>query len=178
MGWIFLIGVILLLGLTFLLEFLLNSTSKKEIKDDNYVTRTYAPKRRIITSLIFTIVTSLSFVIFSLIFIITEQDLDIGFWFGWTFGSLFVISIPMIILLISLFDYEIIKSDKIMVNRLFGKRRKEIYYSEILKYKYEFNQIMVLDKNNKVLFFVADSRIGIKSIVNELNYHGIFRDSY
>ena len=86
---------------------------------------------------------------------------------------MFFIFIPLILLLICINDYEVIRTDGIIIHRIF--KTKFVKYEEIKKYKYSFNQLTVYDKSEKIIFFIADNRVGIKSIIKELEYHGINR---
>ena len=61
----------------------------------------------------------------------------------------------------------------IYVHRIFFK--KFIKFSELSSYSYSFNQLTVFNKNDEPVIFVADMRIGLKSLITELEYHGIFK---
>ena len=173
MGWFFLVGSILIFSIVYLLEFLFFSVSKKEEKEDLFIDRTHAPKRRTITSLIITVSLVILFVTGLLVILLTEQDCDLGFWIVFTLSGLFIISIPLILLLICINDYEVIRTDGIIIHRIF--KTKFVKYEEMKKYKYSFNQLTVYDKSEKIIFLIADNRVGIKSIIKELEYHGINR---
>ena len=43
----------------------------------------------------------------------------------------------------------------------------EISYDEIENYTYSLNQLTVYGANDKVLFFVADMRVGLSSLIKE-----------
>lgn len=170
MGWIFLIGAIVLFLLAFGLEYLFYSTTKKESQKQS-VTKTHAPIKRTVTSLVITVVLCVTFVNGAVAFILSNQTLEIAFWLGYTFGGLFCISIPFMLFLICTHDYEIIAADSIIVNRLFG--RKAIKYSDISHFRYSLNQLTVYDKNDFVLFYVGDVRIGLNSLIQALEKHGV-----
>jgi hypothetical protein len=76
--------------------------------------------------------------------------------------------------LLALRTYEIIRTDGILVVRLFKK--KLVKYSEMASYHYSFNQLTVYDNQHKVLFGVYDNRVGLKSLLNQLDIKGIFRE--
>ena len=173
MGWIFLIGVILLFGIAALLEFLMFSTTKKEEKEDAFITRTHVPKRRTILCLIITLVLVVSFMSGTVAIILFDNSNEVSFWIAYTLGCLFVISVPMILLLICISDYEVIMNNGIYVHRIF--RKKFIKFNELSSYSYSFNQLTVFDKSDKPVIFVADMRIGLKSLISELEYHGIHK---
>ena len=164
MGWIFLITVVLLFAFSFLLEYLFYSTSKKEQQEDGYITRTHAPKRRMVFSFVTTVALFLVSVIIALFFI-SETKLDLGGWIAYAFGCLFAIGLPTLIFLICIADYEVITKNSIIVHRL--NKKMEISYDEIENYTYSFNQLTVYGANDKVLFFVADMRVGLSSLIKE-----------
>ena len=168
MGWIFLIGAVVIFYTAFALEFLFYSTTKKE--QEQSVSRTHAPVIRTVASLIITIVLCTAFIAGAIAFIISDQALEIAFWLGYTFGGLFCISIPFILFLICTHDYEIITEDAIIVNRVF--RKKEIKFSDISHFTYSLNQLTVYGKDNSILFFVGDMRIGLNDIIKSLEEHG------
>ena len=169
MGWIFLIGSEVLFLAAFALEFLFHSTTKKEREQS--VSRTHAPIRRTVASLIITIVLCTAFIAGAIAFIFSDQALEIAFWLGYTFGGLFCISIPFILLLMCTHDYEIITEDAIIVNRVF--RKKEIKFSDISHFTYSLNQLTVYGEDNSILFFVGDMRIGLNDIIKSLEEHGV-----
>ena len=164
-GWIFLIAVILLFAFSFLLEYLFYSTSKKEQQEDGYITRTHSPKRRMMVS--FVIMVSLFFasIIIALFFIFSESKLDLTSWIGYAIICLFAIGLPALIFLICIADYEVITKNSIIVHRL--TKKTEISYDEIDSYTYSSNQLTVYGANDKVLFFVADMRVGLVSLIKE-----------
>lgn len=121
MGWIFLIGFILLFGIAALLEFLMFSTIKEE-KQDVFINRTHSPKRRTILCLIITLVLVVSFMSGTVAIILFGNSNEVSFWIAYTLGCLFVISGPMILLLICISDYEVIMNNGIYVHRIFRKK--------------------------------------------------------
>jgi len=172
MGWIFLIGAVVVFLTAFALEFLFYSTTKKEEQEQS-ITKTHAPIRRTVASLIITIVLCAAFVAGSIAIILSNQRLEIAFWLGYTFGGLFCISIPFVLFLIYTHDYEIITEDAIIVNRVFKK--KEIKFSDISHFTYSLNQLTVYGEDNSILFFVGDMRIGLNDIIKSLEEHGVRR---
>ena len=177
MEWIYIIFGIFLLILELGLEMLLFSRSKREESEDGFIAKTHAPKKRVVTLTIMGLFSILLFITIVVILILTQAELDFFFWLVYSFGSLFLFGPPFILLLISKNDYEIIKQDGIFVHRLCKKFF--IRYEEMGKYEYDsvYNQLIVYDNDGTVLFLVADMRIGVLSIVKELEKHGVAKIS-
>ena len=171
MGWIFLLCVIILFCIIAAYEYLMYSMSKKEENEDSYITRTHTPKRRTIINLIMTLLLVSIFIVVTVLIIVFDNPNDISFWIAYVFSFIFFISIPMILFLICISDYEIIMKEGIMVHRFFKK--KFIKFNEIVYYSFSFNQLIVYGQNDVILFFIGDLRVGIKSLVNELEHHRI-----
>jgi hypothetical protein len=165
MGWIFLIALVLFFSFSFLLEYLFYSTSKKEQQEDRYITRTHAPKRRMVVSFVIMASLFLTSIIIALFFIFSESELDLAGWIAYAISCLFAVGLPALIFLICIADYEVITRNSIIVHRL--NKTTEILYDEIDSYKYSFNQLTVYGANDKVLFFVADTRVGLASLIKE-----------
>ena len=176
MGWLFLLGIILFFSLIVLYEYLMYSMSRKEEKEDAYITRTHAPKRRTLINFIISLVLIITFIVGTILIIIFDNQNNIGFWFAYVFGCLFMISPSLILFLICISDYEVITRDGIIVHRIFKK--KFIKFYQISSYSFSFNQLIVFGKDCKTLFFVGDLRVGLKSLINELEYHSIPRKQY
>jgi hypothetical protein len=87
-----------------------------------------------------------------------------------------MISPSLILFLICISDYEVITRDGIIVHRIFKKEFIKFY--QISSYSFSFNQLIVFGKDDKILFFVGDLRVGLKSLINELEYHSIPRKQY
>ena len=87
-----------------------------------------------------------------------------------------MISPSLILFLICISDYEVITRDGIIVHRIFKK--KFIKFYQISSYSFSFNQLIVFGKDDKTLFFVGDLRVGLKSLIIELEYHSIPRKQY
>ena len=171
MGLIFVLGVILLFFIACFLEYLFYSASKKEAAEDAFISRTHAPKRRTIASIIITLILVVLYIGVALAITLTEQECDLAFWIAFTLSSLFIISIPFTLSIICINDNEVIKQDGIIVHRVFKTRFIE--YREMKRYQISINQLTVYDVNDKELFLVTDNRVGIRSIVKELENHGI-----
>ena len=165
MGWIFLIAVVLLFSFSFLLEYLFYSTSKKEQQEDGYITRTHAPKRRLVGFFITMLILFLTSIIIALFFIFSESELDLSGWIAYAISCLFAVGLPALIFGTCLSDYEVITRTSIIVHRL--NKKTEISYDEIESYTYSLNQLTVYGTNDKVLFFVADMRVGLASLIKE-----------
>ena len=172
MEWLFLLGTIFLIFLVLLLEYLFYSTSKKEVLEDSFVSRTYAPKKRTITACVISCILIVLFVVGMVIILLTDQNID--FWIAYIFGGLFVISIPLLLFLICILDYEVITEDGITIHRLF--KRKFIKYDQMARYFYSYNQLTVYDKEGKSLLFVGDMRVGMKALIDTLEHHGITQE--
>ena len=176
MGWIFLLCVIILFSLIAAYEYLMYSMSRKEEKEDSYITRTHAPKRRILINFIISLVLIITFIVGTILIIIFDNPNNIGFWLAYIFGCLFMISPSLILFFICISDYEVITKDGIVVHRIFKK--KFIKFYQISSYSFSFNQLIVFGKDGKTLFFVGDLRVGLKSLINELEHHAIPRKQY
>ena len=165
MGWIFLIAVVLLFSFSFLLEYLFYSTSKKEQEEDGYITRTHAPKRRMVFSFVMMVGVFLASIIIALFFIFSESELDLAGWTSYAISCLFAVGLPALLFLISISDYEVITENSIVVHRL--NKKVEISYDEIDSYTYSFNQLVVFGADDKRLFLVGDMRVGLESLIKE-----------
>ena len=165
MGRIFLIALVLFFSFSFLLEYLFYSTSKKEQQEDGYITRTHAPKRRMMVSFVIMVSLFLASIIIALFFIFSESELDLAGWIAYAISCLFAVGLPALIFLICIADYEVITKNSIIVHRL--TKKTEISYDEIDSYTYSFNQLTVYGTNDKVLFSVADMRVGLASLIKE-----------
>ena len=173
MIWFILIFPVALVLIAFLLEWLFFSSSKKEEQSDSHIERTHAPKRRTVTSLIISIALITIFIVGTLAIILTKQELDIGFLIAYPLSCTFVISIPLLIFFICISNYEVITKGGIKVHRMFKK--VFVSYNQMSNYSFSYNQLSVYDKTDKLLFFVGDMRIGVTSIVNALENHGVYR---
>ena len=134
MGWIFLIAVVLLFAFSFLLEYLFYSTSKKEQQEEGCITRTHAPKRRMVASFVITVSLFLASIIIALFAIFAEPPLDLVGWIAYAIGCLFMIGPTALLFLICIADYEVITKNSIIVHRL--NKKTEISYDEIDSYTY------------------------------------------
>lgn len=173
MEWLMLIFGIVLLFLEFGLEFLFYSNTKKEEKESEFIARTHAPIRRIVISMIFTLLPIILFIVVVIVVMINDEKVDLGFWIALSLSCLFFFSIPFALLLIAFCDYEIIKEDGILVHRVFHKGF--IKYNEIKYYQFSFEQLIAYDHNDNMILIVADMRVGVKAIIKELEKQGIRR---
>lgn len=148
--------------------------SKKEEMEDTFVSRTKFPFRFTLCSTIALIITIVAFAVGIVLIAIFENDFPIHSWIALGLSAIFVISIPLLLTLLALRTYEIIRSDGIVVQRLF--KRKFIRYSEMFSYHYSFNQLTVYNKEHKPILGVYDNRVGMKALLNQLDYRGIFRE--
>ncbi len=145
--------------------------TKKEQNEDAFVYKTHAPRRSFVISISLLIIVSAFFTVGTILIITLNLFTEIAQWMAYSFSVLFIWLIFALLFLVIAVPYEVINKDSIMVFRWIKK--KQYSFSEIGSYKYSFNQLTVLDKNGKVLFFVGDNRVGIKSIINSLEEHYI-----
>ena len=148
--------------------------SKKEKAENGVITRTKFPRRFTLCSLVALFVTVVLFVVGTVLICIFEKDFPTHSWIAFILSAIFIIAIPLLLTLLALRTYEIIRADGIFVVRLFKK--KFVKYSEMASYQYSFNQLTVYDNQHKVLFGVYDNRVGLKSLLNQLDINGIFRE--
>lgn len=148
--------------------------SKKEEAQNGFVSKTKFPKHYTVCSLIALIITTVLFIVGTILISIFEKDFPIHSWIAFILAMLFIISIPLLMVLISFFTCEIIRDDGILLKGLFKK--KFIAYSQMASYKYSLNQLTVYDCEHKALFGVYDNRVGMKSLINQLDIKGIFRE--
>jgi len=147
--------------------------SKKEEEQDGVIAKTSFPRR-------FTLCSVITLSIFVILFLIStvllcfETDLPLHSWVAFIIASLFLISLPLLLTLLSLRTYEVIREDGILVARLFKKRL--VAYSEMYTYHCSFDQITVFDCEHKVIFYVSDNRVGTKALLDQLECNGIFRE--
>ena len=148
--------------------------SKKEEEENGVITKTKFPKRFTLCAVVALIVTVILFVVGTVLICVFEKDFPTHSWIAFIFSAIFIIAIPLLLTLLAIRTYEIIRTDGILVVRLFKK--KLVKYSEMASYHYSFNQLTVYDNQHKVLFGVYDNRVGLKSLLNQLDIKGIFRE--
>ena len=148
--------------------------SKKEEAEDGVVTKTKYPKRFTLCSLISLFVTVALFVTVTIIICIFEKDFPVHSWIAFILSAMFFIAIPLSLTLLAFCTYEIICNDGILVARIFKK--KFIKFSEMASYHYVFGQLTVYDNNHKEVFGVYDNRVGMKALLEQLEYRGVFRE--
>ena len=146
--------------------------SKKEEAENRFITKTKYPKRFTVCSVVALIITVTLFVVATVLICVFERNFPIHSWIAFIFAALFIIFIPLILVLLSFRTYEIIRSDGILIVRLFKK--KFVKYSEMAAYHYSFNQLTVYDSNHKAIFGVYDNRVGMKALLDQLNCKGVF----
>lgn len=148
--------------------------SKKEAAEDAYISRTRFPSRHTMCSIIALIITVVISSAGMVLIAVFGGALPSHTWIVLGLFALFFISLPLLLTLLALRTYEIIRSDGIIVQRLF--KRKFIRYSEMTSYHYSFNQLTVYDSNHKAIFGVYDNRVGMKALLNQLDNKGVFRE--
>ena len=148
--------------------------SKKEEAENGVITKTKYPRRFTLCSVVALIITVILFVVGTVLLCVFKKDFPTYSWIAFILSAVFIIAIPLLLTLLAFRTYEIIRTDGILVVRLFGK--KLIKYSEMASYHYSFNQLTVYDNKHKVLFGVYDNRVGLKSLLNQLDIKGVFRE--
>ena len=148
--------------------------SKKEEEENGVITKTKFPKRFTLCAVVALFVTVILFVVGTVLICVFEKDFPTHSWIAFIFSAIFIVAIPLLLTLLAFRTYEIIRDDGILVARLFKK--KMVKYSEMASYHYSFNQLTVYDNQHKVLFGVYDNRVGLKSVLNQLDIKGIFRE--
>jgi len=148
--------------------------SKNEEKENGVITKTRFPKRFTLCSVVSLFVTVILFVAGTVLIFVFEKDFPTHSWIAFILTAIFIIAIPLLFTLIALGTYEIIRDDGILIARLFKK--KLIKYSEMASYHYSFNQLTVYNSDHKVIFGVYDSRVGMKSLLDQLNSKGVFKE--
>ena len=148
--------------------------SKKEENENEFITITKYPRRFTLCSVVALIITVTLFVVGTVLICVFEKDFPTHSWIAFIFSAIFIIVIPLLLTLLALRTYEIIRTDEILVVRLFKK--KLVKYSEMASYHYSFNQLTVYNSDHKVIFGVYDSRVGMKSLLDQLNSKGVFKE--
>lgn len=148
--------------------------SKKEEAENSVIAKTKFPQRFTLCSIVALIITIILLGVGTVLICIFEKNFPIHSWITFSLSAIFIISIPLLLTLLALGTYEIIRADGVLVSRLFKK--KLVKYSEMVSYSYSFNQLTVYDNRHAVLFGVYDNRVGLKSLLNQLDIKGIFRE--
>lgn len=157
----------------YIIYFILNRyVTNDEKLEDSTTTRTHDPKVRTLYSLVLTAFMLVLFVI-NVVTSILNHKIDDTFFFTaiFLFALMFL---PLITTIGGLCNHEIIKLDGIMVHRILKK--KLVSYNEMVKYKQYKNRFIILGEHGKILFIVFNDRIGLKSLLNALEEHGIIAD--
>ena len=150
------------------------SQSKKEEAENDFITKTKYPRRFTLCSTVALIITVILFMVFTVIICVFEKDFPSHSWIVFILSAILIIAIPLLLTLLALRTYEIIRTDGILVVRLFKKTL--VKYSEMASYHYSFNQLTVYDNEHKMLFGVYDNRVGLKSLLNQLDITGVLRE--
>ena len=148
--------------------------SKKEEAENGVITRTKFPRRFTLCSVVALIITVTLFVVGTVLICVFEKDFPTHSWIAFILSAIFIIVIPLLLTLLAFRTYEIIRTDGILVVRLFKK--KFVKYSEMVSYHYSFNQLTVYDNKHKAIFGVYDNRVGVKMLLNQLDCKGVFRE--
>ncbi len=150
---------------------LIYSQSKKEEAENGFISRTKYPYRFTLFSVVALIISVMLFVVATVLICVIEKDFPLYSWIALILSALFIISIPLLLVLLAFRTYEIIRKDGILVARL--SKKKFVKYSEMASYHYSLNQLTVYDNQHKMIFGVYDNRVGIKSLIDQLNSKGI-----
>ena len=148
--------------------------SKKEEAENEIINKTKYPHRFTICSIIALIITVILFAVGTVLICVFEKDFPTHSWIVLILSEIFISTIPLLLTLLSFRTYEIIQIDGILVVRLFKKRF--VKYSEMASYHYSFNQLTVYDNKHKAIFGVYDNRVGLKKLLNQLDYNGVYRE--
>ena len=166
-------AVLIPLAVSIILPWIYGQSKKEETKN-GVITRTKYPQRFTKCSLIGLIVTILLFVAGTMLLFVFEKDLSVYSWITFILSAILIISTPLLLTLLSICTYEIICDDGILIARLFRKRF--VKYSEMASYRFSTNQLTVYDSKHNVIFGVYDNRVGMKSLLDQLEMKGIFRE--
>ena len=148
--------------------------SKKEENENEFITTTKYPRRFTLCSVVALIITVTLFVVGTVLICVFEKDFPIHSWIAFILSAVFIIAIPLLLTLLAFRTYEIIRTDGILVVRLF--KNILVKYFVMASYHFSSNQLTVYDNQHKVLFGVYDNRVGLKSLLNQLDIKGIFRE--
>ena len=171
MGWLCLVGLIFTVAIEVGAEYLFYSKSKKEQAEDANITRTHAPRRRVVTALVATVGLSVASILGAISLIVAETSVDVGGWIAYTLSCVFIITLSLIIFLISISDYEILTQDGMIIHRF--RKKTLVRYEQMVSYTYSFEQLTVYGENDQKLFFIADNRVGLQAILDELEARGV-----
>lgn len=175
MGLTFAIFSAILIPFAFLIIFpLIYGQSKKEEAEDGFILKTKFPKRLTLCSIVALILAVMLFVMGIILICLFEKDFPFHSWIAFIFAMLFISSIPLFLVVISLRTYEIIKEDGVLIKRLTST--KFIRYADMASYEYSCNQLIVYDREHKQLFFVGENRVGLKYLLKQLDLKGVFKE--
>ena len=145
--------------------------SKNEASENAAVAVTKHPRRFMVCAQ-FSLIASLVLAIAGcILLIVLGVELQFGGWIAFFLSMLFLISIPLFLILLGRHTYEVIQKDGILIKRL--AKTLFIPYTDMRSFSYSNNQIVVYDQSDKIIFYVADNRVGIKSIMEQLKQHDI-----
>lgn len=165
-----LVYIAICIGSEFFGEWVAYGRSKKEDTVDRYAVRTRYSFRFRFFSILVSSLTCIVFVI-SLIFAAINHSLDITALIAMIISALVIISFPLLLTLIIYRTYEVIQEEGILVKRL--TKTKLIPYSDMGSYTYTFNQLVVYDHTGRILFDIADNRIGKQAVLEQIVAHNI-----
>ena len=100
-----------------------------------------------------------------------EGDISAAGWMAWCFGMPLALSLPALLILLSVRTYEILREDGILVKRL--TKTKFVSYADMASYRWSNGQLTVYDRGHAVLFFVGENRVGLTSLLLRLDEKGI-----
>ena len=148
--------------------------SKKEATADGVIGKTKYPRRFTVCSIVALLLTVFLFIVATVWLCVFEKDFPIRSWIAFVLGALLTVSIPLMLVVLSFRTYEIIRDDGILAARLFKKTL--IRYSEMTSYRYASNQLTVYGNDREILLTVADNRVGMKALLEQLDRKGIGKE--
>ena len=148
--------------------------TRKEELEDAFLEKTRFPSRIKVFALVFLIVSVGLFSVSAVLLAVYRTDFPAYGWLAFILASLFIILLSLLLLLLSLRSYEIIRGDGIVVQRLFS--RKFFPYSHMASYHSSMNQLTVYGSDHQFLFGVYDNRVGMQSLLNQLESQNISKE--
>lgn len=148
--------------------------SKKDRRENELLDRTRYPFYARLFSVFILIWTICLFAYAFVVFSFFEKQAPDGAWIALILSSVLFIVLALTLVLIYFGTYEIIREDGIIIVRPFRKNRF-VAYSDMGLYEnvHSERELTVFDCEHKEILSVYDYRVGIKSIVRQLDAHGV-----
>ena len=149
--------------------------SKSEKEEDGYLTKTKNPFRLALGAVILSSIVVLMFLV-GTVLLCFEEDFPLHSWIAFESVSVVFILLSLLLVLMAFSVHEIIYTDGILIVRVFKKRF--VKYSQIISYYYspEINELTVFGDDRKVLFTVSDNRVGMKTLLDQLESKDVLRE--